>query len=235
LQAEVEMEIRSGNRLVGPTVLRRTSVAGAALLTALCFSVNPKTIAMAGNAASGAAGAGSAGQQIPISLSLNTALDSKKLAVGDKVEAQVASQVELSDGTVIPREAKVTGHVTESKARSKGASESSLGIVFDKIALPSGKTMNIKGYLRAVAPNPNADENGGGVDYGTSMNRTMEHAGPGSESHSVVPILNADSVGVSGLKELELGNDGVLKSGGKSVKLGRGVQMMLRAQVLGVQ
>ncbi len=173
--------------------------------------------------------------QIPIPLFLETPLDSKKRAAGDQVEAKVASQVELSDGTVIPREAKVTGHIVEAKARSKGDSESSIAIVFDKIDLPSGKTMNIKGYPRAIAPNPNPDENGSGVDYGSSISRSLEHAGPGQESHSAIAILNADSEGAIGMKDLSLGSDGVIRSDGKVVKLGRGIQVMLRAELLAGQ
>jgi hypothetical protein len=206
--------------------LRRALIAAVVLVSSIWLSSNQKTAA-----------ATPANQkvQIPIPLFLDSALDSKKRHAGDPVEAIVASQVELSDGTVIPREAKVTGHVVESKARSKGDGESSLSIVFEKIAMPSGKTMDIKGMVRAVGPNPNPDQNGGGVDYGPSINRAMEHAGPGVNSHSVVPILNAQSEGVQGINDLELGKDGVLRSGGKSVKLGRGVQIMLKAELLGVR
>jgi len=171
--------------------------------------------------------------QIPIPLFLETPLDSKKRAAGDQVQAIVASQVDLSDGSVIPRESKVTGHIVESKARSKGDSESSIAIVFDKIDMPNGKTMNIKGSLRAIAPNPNPDENGGGVDYGSSINRSLEHAGPGQTSYSSVPILNAESEGAIGMKDLSLASDGVIRSTGKAVKLGRGIQVMIRAELLG--
>ena len=168
---------------------------------------------------------------IPIPISLDTALDSKKRAVGDPVEAKIASPVELSNGTVLPRDAKVTGHITEAKARSKGDSESSLGLVFEKIAMPNGKTLSIKGYLQAVAPNPNADQSGGGVDYGSSINRSLQHAGPGMDSHTATPVLNAQSTGVQGIKDLALNEDGLLTSPGKAVKLDHGVQVMLRAQL----
>lgn len=214
-------------------MLSRQLVPAILLIWSLCLGVDQRAIAAVRNGAAlppAKAGDQKAGQ-IPIPLSLETALDSKKRGAGDQVEAKVASQVELSDGRVIPREAKVTGHIVEAKARSKGDSQSSIAIVFDKIDLPGGKSMNIKGYLRAVAPNPNPDENGGGVDYGGSISRSLEHAGPGQESHSAIPILNADSEGAMGMKDLELGSDGVIRSNGKAVKLGHGTQIMIRAEL----
>jgi len=50
----------------------------------------------------------------------------------------------------------VIGHVTESKARSKGDTESALAINFDKIIRTGGETP-IKSVIQAVAPNPNAE------------------------------------------------------------------------------
>jgi hypothetical protein len=163
---------------------------------------------------------------------LDTGLDSKKRSAGDQVEAKTAAQIELPDGTVIPREAKIVGRVTESKARSKGDSESSMTIVFEKAMLPQGKVLEIKGSLQAVAPNPNPEESGGGVDYGSSMNRSLQHAGPGQTTTTTVPILNAQSVGAQGMKDLALTSEGVLTSTGKQVKLDHGVQLLLKIQIV---
>lgn len=163
---------------------------------------------------------------------LNSGLDSKKRSAGDQVEAQTAAQIELPDGTVIPREAKLIGRVTESKARSKGDSESTMILVFEKVMLPQGKVLDIKGSLLAVAPNPNKEESGGGVDYGSSMNRSLQHAGPGQTTNSVVPILNSQSVGAQGMKDLALTSEGVLTSPGKQVKLDHGVQLLLKIQIV---
>jgi hypothetical protein len=170
--------------------------------------------------------------EIVFPVSLDSSLDSKNRGAGDKVEAKTPGPIQLSDGTFIPRDAKVSGHITESKARSKGDPESSLAIVFDSVSLPGGKVLNIKGYLRAVAPDPDAGQSGSGVDYGSSLSRTLEHAGTSETSSTVVPILNQQSTGVQGIKNLTLGDDGVLRSPGKSVKVGHGLQMMLRAQVV---
>jgi len=169
--------------------------------------------------------------QVVLPGSLETSLDSRKRKAGDQVVVKVGGTVTLKDGTSIPRGAKIVGHVTESKARSGGDPESSLAITFDTVNLPDGKTLAIQGAMQAVAPNPNEDDNSGGVDYGSSLNRTMEHAQSGTSVSSPVTILTEQSVGVYGIKSLQLGPDGVLKSNDKSVKLANRSQIVLRAQL----
>ncbi len=83
---------------------------------------------------------------------LTKSLDSKKLKDGDPVEARITSELRMREGETIPRGSKLTGHVTEAKARSKGDPEAALGIAFDKITTPNGKDMAIKGVLQAVGP-----------------------------------------------------------------------------------
>ena len=174
--------------------------------------------------------------QFSIPALLDAALDSKKRNAGDEVQAKIVADVKLTDGTVIPKGAKVIGHVAESKAISKGDGKSLLTIAFDKIAMPDGKTLSIKGHIQAVAPNPNAGQNsGGGVDYGSSLNRTIQHAGPEQETYAQIPVLNEQSAGVEGIKNLGLSDDGVLTSGEKSVKLEHNSQLVLRAQIVAGQ
>ena len=69
---------------------------------------------------------------------LSKSVDAKKAKPGDEVQAK-ASQAVLSQGkVVIPRGAKIIGHVTEAKAREKGQEQSSLGIAFDRAVLKDG-------------------------------------------------------------------------------------------------
>ena len=210
-------------------------VAVAVLMSTIWVSAGQSASAKATNmfAASPSGAADQKTAQIIIPVSLEIALDSKKRSTGDAVEAKTSAAVHLTDGTLIPRGAKVMGRITEAKSRSKGDAESSLGIVFDKIATPGGGTVNIKAYLRAVAPNPNAGESDGGVGY-AGLNQTVEHSQPGDQSQPT-PILTTQSEGVEGIKNLTLGSDGVLRSQAKTVKLDRGSQMTLRAEVVSAQ
>ena len=103
------------------------------------------------------------------------ALDSKKLKEGDAVEAKLTGGITLPNGAKVPRGAKVFGHVTEAKARSKSDSQSSLGISFDKIAWHGGEDTPIHGVIQAVAPNPNEEiSTGDYIGYGGLNEATGE-------------------------------------------------------------
>ena len=67
-------------------------------------------------------------------------LDSSKLKEGDTVEVETAGAFKLPDGTLVPKGSKLTGHVTSSKARSKGDSDSQLTVSFRQIEYYEWKT-----------------------------------------------------------------------------------------------
>lgn len=178
---------------------------------------------------------------IPISLAKS--IDSKKLKEGDEVDGKVIAGLRTGTGIEIPSGSKVIGHVTQSKARSKGDPESSLGIMFDKIQVAGGKDLPIKGVVQAVVANPDASSPDTGAAGGgtmaahggdpTTMASPLSSAGPnagqktGGNAHGT--MLNAHSSGVIGIKNLQLDNS-ILTSTGKEVKLDSGSQMMIRAE-----
>lgn len=157
---------------------------------------------------------------------LAKSLDSKKVKEGDEVEARVAADIQTGDGGRIPRGTKLTGHVTEAKARSKGDAESTLGIVFDKMNRPGSGDTPIKSLIQAAAPNPKADAPQGGINYG-GLSEAAEKATFPTPAGRSVPILNEQSRGVMGIKNLQLGPNGVFTSSGKEVKLDSGMQILL--------
>jgi hypothetical protein len=176
----------------------------------------------------------------PMPVELTKSLDSKKLKEGDPVMGRIMADLRVKDGTEIPRGSKVTGHVTEAKARSKGDAQSALGIVFDKISLPGGKDLTIKGEIQAVAaaPNPgNADTGLGSI--GPSMMAGNRGGGTTAPPTAGVPsslgsgqlLLNPQSKGVVGIHNLELGDNSVLVSNGKDVRLDGGMQMMVQVEI----
>ncbi len=173
-----------------------------------------------------------------IPASLDKALDSKKLKQGDTITARTVVALHSGSGGDIPVGSTVLGHVTQATARSKGDSEASLGIAFDKIELPGGKEMPITGSLQAVGPNPNADSGpqtgaAGGNTLNTGNGSTAA-AGTGlglqpGQQPGVGKILGPHSTGVVAIKNLQL-NDSVLTTTGKEVKLDSGSQMMIKIQ-----
>ena len=97
---------------------------------------------------------GTLGPGMTINAELNSSLDSKKVKPGDPVTAKATEPVKSSDGrTILPKGAKLVGKVTESKARSKGDSESMLGIQFDKAMLKDGQALGLTNVaIQAIAP-----------------------------------------------------------------------------------
>jgi len=173
---------------------------------------------------------------------LTKSLDSKKLKEGDPVEARITAELRMREGETIPRGSKLTGHVTEAKARSKGDPEAALGIAFDKITTPNGKDMAIKGVLQAVGPSLSSGAAGNAAERGPGPG-IMARSNPGSggttpqpmpglsqDQQSSGPVLNGQSKGVVGIRNLELGDNSVLRSGGKEVKLDSGMQLIVQVE-----
>jgi hypothetical protein len=87
---------------------------------------------------------------------LSQPVDAKKNKPGDPVTART-TQAAKSDGKVIiPKGSKLVGHVTEAKARAKGQSESTLGMVFDKAILKNGQEVPLNVSVQALAASQSA-------------------------------------------------------------------------------
>src|SRR5579862_3985222 len=178
---------------------------------------------------------------------LAKSVDSKKLKEGDTVVCETTALLHTRDGMMVPTGSKVIGHVTEAKARSKGDSESSLAIAFDKIEVGK-KEIPIKGIVQALAPSLGgsgpATMAGPGImggghgdagDTATVAPPTNGVAGPNTgvqnlyAHNGAIPLVNSESQGVLGLKNLQMGKDSRITSSGKEVKLDGGTQVMIRA------
>jgi hypothetical protein len=85
---------------------------------------------------------------------LNGSIDSKKIKVGDAVGAHTVEAVKADGKIIIPKGAKLVGHVTRSSARGKGDSDSVVGIKFDKAILKKGEEMPVNLWIRAIAAEP---------------------------------------------------------------------------------
>lgn len=110
-------------------------------------------------------------------------LDSKKLKDGDTVVCQTTAVLHARSGIIIPSGAKVIGRVTQAKARSKGDSDSSLAMVFDKIQMPNGTEIPLKGVLQAVAPGLGGNS---GPDTGAAGAGTLPN-GSGADLSTMPP------------------------------------------------
>ena len=223
--------------------MNRVVLLAALMLFATSMCVGQDSSAMPAPGAPAAASGSALHGTIPATLARS--IDSKKLKDGDEIDAKTISMMRSADGVMIPVGSKIVGRVTESKARSKGDPESSLGISFDKIQLSGGKELPIKGVLQAVGPNPSESS---GPDTGAAGAGTMAKGGAGASATMASPVsspggapggpggqggggkmLGPQSTGVVGIKNLQLENS-VLTSTGKEVKLDMGAQMMIKAE-----
>jgi hypothetical protein len=139
-----------------------------------------------------------------IQAELNGGLDSKKVKEGDTVNLHVIEPVKSRDDrTILPRGTKLVGHITEAKAKSKGAPESSLGIAFDKAILKDGHEMPLNVITQAVAaPVSFASASGGPgpetSSLGTQRTSPMGGGGRSSgapQSQSTGPVTDPASAG----------------------------------------
>jgi hypothetical protein len=178
-----------------------------------------------------------------IPTSLAKSLDAKKLKVGDEVTTNTTLGMQIH-GTFIPSGSKVVGHVTSVETRAQGASQSSLGIAFDKIELPGGKALPIHGAIQAVGANPRPELTTGAAGSGTLSKDTGSQGAtvPGPVStvgnlgadpeQAAGPKLDLHGTGVLGIRNLELDKDAVLVTTAKDLKLDSGTQVMIRAEIL---
>src|SRR5260370_40128690 len=83
---------------------------------------------------------------------LSSPIDSKKCKPGDAVNAHSTEAVKSEGKTVIPKGAKLVGHVTQASARAKREAESALGIVFDRAILKNGPQIPLSAWIQALAP-----------------------------------------------------------------------------------
>jgi hypothetical protein len=231
-----------------------------AMVAAACFGVHAARCQEPAAAARSGQSEASLAAGTAVHADLNGGLDSKKAKVGDAVHAYTTEAVKSKDGHVIlPNGTKLVGHITQAEARSKGAEESALGIVFDKAILKGGGEVSLNVIIQAMgapvtlsssaemisAPEPSA--------AGTSQTSPMSgrqatapstQAPPGGVNTGAQPAAEAmpsplgpNSRGVYGLRGLTLrtvpANNvlvSVLTSDGKNVHLDSGTRFLLVVQ-----
>ncbi|HYK48105.1 MAG TPA: hypothetical protein VEU94_00150 [Terriglobales bacterium] len=85
-----------------------------------------------------------------ISVELSKTLDAKKVKANDKIEARTAMDLLSHGQIIIPRNAKVIGHVTEAKAHTKQSPDSVVGISFDRVLMKDGRELPLQAAVQAI-------------------------------------------------------------------------------------
>jgi hypothetical protein len=109
---------------------------------------------------------------------LSSPIDSRKCKPGDPVNAKTTEAAKSDGKTVIPKGAKLVGHVTQASARANGESESALGIVFDKAILKDGQEVPLNVAIQAIASAQSSTSSAGAdVDSMGSMGGSAAGSG----------------------------------------------------------
>lgn len=117
---------------------------------------------------------------------LQSALDVRKAAVGDKVVLKTTRAIKENGQTLVPKGSRLIGHVTEVQRRSKENNASRLGLVFDRLEsgdLSSEINASITSITRAAAAgNTGAAE----ADIFGSSNASARGSGPASSGGTLL-------------------------------------------------
>ena len=97
-----------------------------------------------------------------ISGDLQGKLDSKTAKAGDRVVLKTTEKVQTSDGTLIPKGSRLTGHVTAVQAYSKEHGAATMGIAFDRVEMKGGQSVEIYTLIKGVSPSASAMAIGSG-------------------------------------------------------------------------
>jgi hypothetical protein len=201
----------------------------------------------------------SLGAQTAINAILDSSVDSKKAKQGDIVKAHAAETVKSPDNrTIVPKGAKLIGHITQVASRSKGDSDSMLGIQFDKAEVKGGQEVPLGNLMvQAVAPpattaasysspagstapsgtassNPSMSGSRGGATPTPSPNPGAQQPDSTGDASMSGP-LPPNARGVYGLEGLSLARNSsngetVITSKGKNVHLDSGTRLLLAPQ-----
>jgi len=193
------------------------------LLAGVAIAQNAGTAAQAATSTNAAAQAGSASAGMEsgttLDASLSKSLDAKKVKPGDPVEARVEHDVKSSGHVVVPKGAKLLGHVTQAQAREKGETQSALGIAFDHAVLKSGESIAFTGIIRAISAAPQASMD--------SQDEGISSVGPaGYSSPASGGLANAagSAIGAAGnVANNGVGNVAAGASGATDATVGRTV------------
>ncbi|HEY5027306.1 MAG TPA: hypothetical protein VIK39_02775 [Candidatus Angelobacter sp.] len=127
---------------------------------------------------------------LAVVVQINNELNTKKLKIGDKVNATVIQDMVAAGKIVIPRGARLIGHVSGVTRLSKADPRSRLALVFDRGERKGGGTLPLHGFVQAMAPplpDPKleaimASSSYGGAENGHPVNGGMMSTGQNNAS-----------------------------------------------------
>jgi hypothetical protein len=81
---------------------------------------------------------------------LTKTIDAKKAKQGDPVDAKTAIDLTRNGQVVVPKGAKLVGHVADAKSKQKGESDSTVTIAFDEMVTKDGQRVPMPATIQAI-------------------------------------------------------------------------------------
>lgn len=177
--------------------------------------------------------------QKTVPATLLTAIDVQKTKVGDEIAARTGEAVKEGDRIVVPKGAKLIGHVVEVKARADDHPTSQLVLTFDRAVTKGGKEIPVSASIAslsraqgAAAPS-NLQQGDMGVPSsaaaGAATAAKQGHAS-GSPAAPPPPAGGGEHAGpASGAFTLrQQGTRTVISSNSDNVRLASGTQLLVQ-------
>jgi hypothetical protein len=137
-------------------------------------------------------------------LTLHTSINSKTSRAGDRVMATLIDPVAVEDREVLPKGARVDGHIGEVRPAARKGKGGYLYIIFDTVELPNGEKVAIMGSLTEIFSSEGADDAAVGVEgelkgRGPSRKKQLAIAGISTAAGAAGGIGTGVAAGVGGV------------------------------------
>lgn len=157
-------------------------------------------------------------KMVMVQADLSRTLDAKKTKVGDPVAAKLMYEAKFPDGTTLPRNTILSGHVDRVQP-SESKSDSLIQITLDKALLKGGKVIPIKATIMKLHALVSPFSTVEGGDSGTSVS-------PGSAAPAAAQFPQAGGVnGVTLQSDVQQPYSAIFQSSRRNVHLSGGTEM----------
>lgn len=156
-------------------------------------------------------------------------VDARKNKSGDAVKAKASEDLKVGGQIVIPRGARLVGHVTEAQPATGSDTQARLGLVFDRADLKDGRQIPLHATFYALAAPAGAANDSGstGGGFGGAFGAGSAAVGNMVNASSRTPSDETSALGTSGARHEDLkpssGAIGGLNTSGTLYASSRGV------------
>ncbi len=153
---------------------------------------------------------------------LTRTIDVRKMSVGDQVLARIVHDSTVSGDLSIPKNSKLIGRIQQVRSKARGASDSRLAIIFEKIILRGGRVVPVNLRIEEIASPADGDRRLDDQtfvetkEFPSTLNTTSKH--PFSGMNGIELLWD----------EHERAPATVLRSAGDNLRIESGALLLLR-------